>query len=111
MKFPTMVYRCPGPHQCPGGTYAFLGVSNETALTTALKDGWMLTMPEAMGHVAIKTAPVVVPAKPSELEVLGDEVPPTREELEKQAHELGIKFTKKTTDKELNEKIDASLRA
>lgn len=113
--FPTIVYRCPGAHQCPGGTYDYLGVKDQASLDAALKGGWHKTVPEAIKQkLGTKTLPpspaVIQPTVVSKVEVLGDNEPPTRAELENQAIELGIKFTKKTTDDELNAKIDESLR-
>lgn len=102
MRFPTMVYRCPGPHQRPGGTFNTIGIKDQAELDAALADGWFETLPEATGEVSI--------AKFREaLEVLGDDAPPSRAELEKQASELGIKFKKSTTDDELNAKINEAL--
>jgi hypothetical protein len=95
MKFPTMVYRCPGTHHCPGGTFDYLGVKSQAELDAAIEAGWSRTMPEAMGE------PATAELETSELEVLGDDAPPTRAELEKQAIELGIKFKKNTSDEEL----------
>lgn len=99
MDFPTMVYKKGGPHSYKGGTYDYLGVKNDAELKKALSGGWATTLPEAMGE-----QPAVQP-----VEVPDDTAPPTRAELEKQAGELGIKFTKKTTDDELNAKINAAL--
>jgi hypothetical protein len=107
MKFPTIVYRCPGVHQRPGGTYDFLGVKNQGELESALKAGWAATLPEAMGQPA--TIATALTQFKNELEVLGDDAPPTRAELEKQATELGVKFNKKTTDAELDAKINEAL--
>jgi hypothetical protein len=104
--FPTIVYRTPGLHHCPGGTYDFLGAKNEIEFEVALKDGWYPTMPEALAKE------LTVPTQKSvtdQFEVLGDDEPPTRAELEQQAKELGIKFSKKTTDTELRQQIDAEL--
>lgn len=99
MKYSNIVYRCPGPHQRPGGTYAFRGVSSEAELAQALIEGWFETMPEAInGHVSLKELP------PSEL-------PPTRDELEQKAKELGIKFDKKTSDETLTKKISDAVGA
>jgi hypothetical protein len=92
-------------------------VKDQASLDAALKDGWCKSVPEAIKQklgtktlptTVIKTTPVIAPTP--DLEVLGDNIPPTRAELENQATELGIKFTKKTTDDELNAKIDESLR-
>jgi hypothetical protein len=109
MDFPNMVYKCPGSHQCPGGTFDYHGVKNQAQLESMLRVGWSETLPEAMAqkYGAAKVEPILAIAMQQfndELEILGDE-PPTRDELEKQAGELGIKFNKKTTDSELNKKI------
>jgi hypothetical protein len=106
LAFPTIVYRTPGAHHCPGGTYDFLGVEDEVAFDEAVKDGWYPTMPEAL---AKELAPQSLQSVIDQLEVLGDDEPPTRAELERQATELGIKFKKTTTDEELNLKINEAL--
>lgn len=49
MKFPNIVYKCPGSHQCPGGTFAYLPVKNDNDLERALKEGWFGTLNEACG--------------------------------------------------------------
>lgn len=86
--FPTIVYKTPGPHACAGATYAYLGVADEAGLDAALNQGYFRTLPEAIaGHH-------------------DDDSAPTREELEAKAAELGIQFSKKTTDKSLSEKIE-----
>lgn len=95
MKFPNMVYRCPGPHQRPGGTFAFQGVANEGELAKAVKEGWFETLPEAINGRASLVEAWKVPA----------DSPPTRAELEQKAKELGIQFDKKTTDEALSKKI------
>lgn len=107
MKFPTMVYKDGGPHQRKGGTYSFKGVANEAELTAALSAGWHCTLPEALGEKPITAADMQ--RLKDEIEVLGDDEPPTRAELEQQAKELGIKFNKKTTDAELRQQIDVEL--
>ncbi len=91
MNFPTIVYRCPGDHHCAGGTYAYLGVSDQPQLDAALSDGWFMTLPEAIAGEA------------------EDGSAPTRAELESKAADLGIKFDGRTTDKALAVKIDAAL--
>ncbi len=91
MNFPTLVYRCPGDHHCAGGTYAYLGISEQPQLDAALSDGWFLTLPEAISGEA------------------EDGSEPTRGELEAKAAELGIKFDGRTTDKALAIKIEQAL--
>lgn len=98
MKYSSIVYKCPGPHQCPGGTFAYRGVNSETEQAEALSSGWFRTLPEAIeGKTAEKRSSF--------------EPPPTREELEHKAKELGIKFDKKTTDETLSKKIAEALGA
>ena len=48
MIFPNLVYRCPGLHACPGGTYEYKAVNDEDELTAAIKDGWFPSLPFAM---------------------------------------------------------------
>lgn len=92
MKYQDIVYKCPGPHQRKGGTYAFRGVSSPEEHDQALQEGWFNTLPEAIEGKVI-------------------DVPPTRDELEQKAKELGVKFDKKTPDDVLAKKIEAILEA
>ena len=59
MKFPNMVYRCPGSHHCKGGSFDYASVRNEAELHQKLADGWFVTLPEAMGEKPAAPAPVV----------------------------------------------------
>lgn len=96
MKYPTMVYRCPGPHQRKGGTFDTRGVKSQEELEAALKDGWFETLPEAIeGKASLKELP--------------PETPPTREELEQKAKELGISFAPNIKDATLAKKISDTL--
>ena len=45
-----------------------------------------------------------------EISEVDESAPPTREELEEKANELGIKFDGRTTDRKLLEKIEEALR-
>lgn len=91
MNFPTIVYRTPGTHQCAGGTYGYLGVVDDQGLKQAIESGWFRSLPEAIKGEHEKTE---------------DNSPPTREEMEAKAKELGIQFDGRTTDKSLAEKIE-----
>lgn len=93
MKYSSIVYRCPGPHQRKGGTFDYKGVSSEAEHEQARKDGWFDTLPEA------------IEGKAALIELPPDNAPPTRAELEQKAKELNIKFDKKTTDEVLSKKI------
>ena len=85
---PTMLYKCPGPHDIHGGRFDYV-IVDESEIATAQADGWHLTTTEAK---AASEKPADVPA---------DDAPPTREELEQKARELGIKFDGRTGDKKL----------
>lgn len=97
MKYSNIVYRCPGVHQRPGGTFDFKGVESEADQAELLKAGWFETLPEAIaGKASLKELP------PAEL-------PPTRDELEQKAKQLNIKFDKKMSDEVLGKKIADAL--
>ena len=100
MEFPTLVYKDGGPHQRPGGTFDYKRIVNEDQLAAALANGWFLTLVEATQPAAID---------PSEV-LPDDDAPPTREELETKARELGLKFDGRTSDKALAAKIQSTLR-
>jgi hypothetical protein len=40
MEYPSMVYKVPGKHVRPYGTYDFEGVNNAEELQAKLKEGW-----------------------------------------------------------------------
>lgn len=106
-KFPCFVYRTPGEHQCPGGTFTYKPVEDAEEKSEALQKGWFETLPEALGEPAPK--PVVQEEPAQEEPVPQEDAPPTREELEEKAKELGIKFNKNTSDDVLLEKITKAL--
>ena len=109
MKQPTMVYRYPGS--------AALGFKHgkdifdhkvvdshaeegeESQLDAALADGWFPSPAEAKAGAIDDTGD----------DTGDDTTPPTREELEAKAIELGIEFTKRTKDETLLEKIETAL--
>lgn len=93
MEFPTMVYRCPGEHHAhSGATYKYRPVTGKDELDDLLKSGWSLTLVEAVD--AWKNPKV-------EKQIQEENSPPTREELESKAKELGIKFDGRTGDAKL----------
>jgi hypothetical protein len=101
MEFPSMVYRVPGKHVRPYGTYDFAGVKNAEELQAKLKDGWFCSLPEAIDSK--QTAPVVEAVKADDI------APPTRQELEEKATELGIKFDGRFSDKKIAQLIEEAL--
>lgn len=48
IELPTLVYKTPGTHQCPGGTYAYQSAQDAAQLDGLLEDGWFLSLPEAL---------------------------------------------------------------
>lgn len=107
MAFPTLVYRCPGPHWGPPGTtYEAAPVAGEEALAAALSAGWCATLPEAVEAFLRPREPATELAP---VDAIDDDAPPTRAELEAKAAELGIKVDKRWSDKTLAERIDSLL--
>ena len=98
-QYSSIVYRDKGPHQRPNGTYDFRGVNSKAEHAAALKDGWFNSMPEA------------IEGKHSVVDLPENDSPPTREELEQKAKELGIKFDKKTSNETLTDKINKAMGA
>lgn len=110
MSLPTLVYKCPGEHQRPGGTFACRGVSTDKELQAALTDGWHKSLPDAIDYFDGKLAPKSIePITTDLLKEAVDDAPPTREELEAQATELEIKFDGRTTDAVLTKKIEEAM--
>ena len=96
-----MVYKVPGKHVRPHGTYDFAGVNNAEELQAKLKDGWFPSLPEAIDSK--QTTPVVETVK------VDDIAPPSRQELEEKATELGIKFDGRFSDKKISQLIEEAL--
>ena len=88
IDFPTMVYRTPGPHAAPRGTYAYKGVADQAEYDAALASGWFASVADAMGGKPVNIT------KP-----LG------RDELEAKAKALGVSFNWKTSDEVLAARI------
>ena len=80
--FPTILYRTPGPHKKPrGGSYAYCGAANQAEFDALIAKGWFASYDEAVTgkHFAAED-PI-------------DEVsPPTRDELEAKARNLGSRL-------------------
>lgn len=122
-EFPTMLYRCPGPWDGPPAhgkstTYGALGVADADALEAAVAAGWHTTLPlavEAFAAPAPEADPVEPIADPATIgegadaEEPDDVGVPTRLELETKARQLGVTFTARTTDANLQRKIDDAI--
>lgn len=104
MSYPTLVYRCPGPHFAHAGqTYDYAKVSDEDELSQRLEAGWHLSLVEAVDAATGKVKAKAADQEPSE------DAPATREELETMANDLGIKFDGRTSDAGLLRKIEEAL--
>lgn len=91
MEFPRLVYKSAALH---------LLTKDEKEFDAAIADGWFATVPEALE-----------PAKPVVSHETVDNSPPTREELETKATELGIPFKGTWGDKKIAEAIAEKLKA
>lgn len=96
-QFPTIVYKGQGPHARAGGTFDYSSANSQEELEAKLANGWHATLPEA----------IEAHDKPGAK--AADEAPPTRDELETKAKELGIQFNSKTTDAQLGKLIAKKL--
>ena len=99
IEFPTILYKDVGQYQRAGGTYSTAAVETQEDYDAKIAEGWV-THPDFIGKEPVKAA---------EKAPADDNAPPTREELEAKATELGIDFTAKTTDKKLAGLIEAAL--
>lgn len=91
MKFPTLMYRVPGPFRRPGGlTFNTIGASDAEEFARLLGNGWHPSLDAALG-------------------LEDHDMPPTREEMEAKAKQLGISFNKRTNDKTLLRRIEEAL--
>jgi hypothetical protein len=112
-EFPSFVYKGKGKHQGNGGTFDLLVVQNAEELSQKLSEGWFLNHGEAILAAKPKVfaeTPVFEPAKPVSEPVLDETAPPTREELETKATELGIKFDGRFSDKRISSLIEEALK-
>lgn len=96
-----MVYKVPGKHVRPHGTYDFAGVNNIEEFEAKIKEGWFPSFSEATESKKIELVTKEVKAD--------DIAPPTRLELEEKATELGIKFDGRFSDKKISQLIEETL--
>lgn len=94
MKFPTIVYRTPGQHQCAGGTYSYTAAGNQEQFARLTDEGWFPSLKEAM---SADSEPVVSDPKP---EPDADVVTPQSWLLDK-AKDLGLEVEDSLTADEL----------
>jgi hypothetical protein len=104
MEFPRMVYRIGTQQALESGRYD-VKVITADALDQAIDDGWHLDQyaAKAAGEKPVSQAPEGASPNPFDTD------PPTREELETKARELGLKFDGRTGDKKLAAMIAVAL--
>jgi hypothetical protein len=102
----SMLYKAPGPHFCDGSMVDYIVVPDHLDDET-VASGWFRTIPEALAAVVL-----VVASEPvsDASEVVPDDAPPTRAEMEQKATELGVKFDGRTTDAKLLARIEEALK-
>lgn len=110
--FPILVYKCPGEHHAhDGATYKYKSASSQEELEKLCADDWHDSLVKAVEafkapEVEVKEPEIVVEEDQSQA---NKNAPPTREEMEVKAKELGIKFDGRTSDAKLLKLINASL--
>ncbi len=100
-EHPKMLYRAGSEIKWDGGVFDCLVVEDEAAEQAAKADGWM------GAEDAMQPPQIIEPAQAVETD---DDAPPTRDELETKAKELGIKFDGRWGDKRLSDAIEQVLK-
>jgi hypothetical protein len=103
MEFPRLVYRSASVH---------VVAEDVEAYDMFIADGWFSSVPEAMEGKQKAKAPEVIQepeASQEKDEQKEDDAPPTREEMEAKAQELGIRFDGRTRDAKLMALINEKL--
>lgn len=112
MDFPSLVYRCPGPHWGPPGTtYEAAPVKDDTDLAAALSVGWFATLPEAVEAFLAPSPESSLDGSTEPASETVDEAPLTRESLEAKAREIGIKVDGRWSDKRLMTELTKALES
>lgn len=103
MKFPTLVYKSPGPHGHKPG-YRYTQCPDADALDNLLAGGWHVSKADALAGKKAAPAPApVVDVAPIDMGA------PTRAEMEQKADELGIKIDRRWSDKRLADTIAGAI--
>lgn len=112
----TMLYKYPGDTDIQGKFFDYTIVEDD-AVEQAQADGWFLTTGQAVeSHefISAATAGAMTTEPPASVDSVDkspvNDLPPTRDELEAKAAELGIQFHHNTGDKKLGEMIEAKLK-
>lgn len=102
--YPKYVYRKAAGKREDRSAFDTLLVASDDELVSALKNGWHH---DVISALAPQDQPAAIP---DDLSVVADDdLPPTRDELETKARELGLKFDGRTSDRKLSAMIDEAL--
>lgn len=101
-----MLYKYPGKEKIHGDFFNYIVVP-AVEIAEKQAEGWYLTTQEAKEAAQNPKVKKAKHEKPEANEE--DNTPPTREELEAKANELGIRFSKVTKDETLLEKINQAI--
>ncbi len=96
-----MLYKHPGQHSFHGDMFDYI-IVDESEVEDSIEAGWSMTTTEAL-NLNVIDADIVEDINTK------DTHPPTRDELEAKATELGIKFRSNTKDETLSKKIEEAL--
>lgn len=100
-QYPRMLYKAGGREPIHGGHFATVIVPDAEQHKNALAQGWHDTTPDALAaHEAAQAAAITLTVESG---------PPTRDELEQKATELGITPSPRISDKKLAAAIAAKL--
>lgn len=115
-EFPRMLYRAPGAALIDGLYFDTLIVQDQDDQDAALSAGWSLTTPEALQAKAEREAAAAAAqeqsAEAAASQALADDTrPPSREELEQMATQLGLPFSARVSDKKLAAMVKAAAEA
>lgn len=101
------VYRCPGPHFGPPGiTYDCKGVAEED-LDAALAEGWRTDFQDAIADYL--DSQDIAQQGEDDVAAIGDDDPPSRDEMEQQAQLLGLRVDRRWSDATLLKKIETAM--
>lgn len=81
-----MLYKHPGKHKLHGDMFDYIVTED---VEKALKDGWFLTTPEALG--------------------VKEDGAPTRKEVKQKADELGLKYAKNIKTATLQKRVEDTI--
>lgn len=114
-KYPQGLFRLPGNDQIVDREpFGGLVVHSDEEYAAAVDAGWKDTPDEARAAF-VQPVPDAVPDPapdpvPAVSDIPPDDAPPTRDEMERKAAELGIKVDRRWSDKRLGDAIAAALK-